>query len=95
MRIEWDPTKSIANEAKHGVRFEAAAELLAGETEYLEIFDEDHSENEDRFIAIGPVHGAVLVVVFTEPADDLLGIISARVATKTERGMYEDYEAAR
>ncbi len=95
MRIEWDPAKSSANEAKHGVRFEDAAERLASATGYLGIYDQNHSENEDRFIAIGPVAGTLAVVIYVEPADDVLRIISARPATRAERGMYEDHTKAR
>ena len=43
MRFEWDPSKAEANQAKHGVSFEDAAELLASEADYLEIYDVDHS----------------------------------------------------
>ena len=95
MRIEWDPAKSDANEAKHGLRFEDAAELLASETGFLGIYDEDHSNDEDRFIALGRVGRRLIVVVYTEPDDDVLRIISARTATKVERGLYEDFEETR
>ena len=80
---------------KHGVSFEEAAELLASDADYLEIYDERHSEDEDRFIAIGPVGRVVIVVVFTERDDDAVRIVSARMATKTERGRYEQFEEAR
>jgi len=95
LRIEWDHAKSDANEAKHGVRFEDAAELLASKTGFLGIYDEDHSADEDRFIAIGPVDGRLIVVVYTERDDDALRVINARTATKVERGMYEDFEKTR
>lgn len=95
MRIEWDQSKSDANEAKHGLRFDQAAELLASETGFLGIYDEYHSDDEDRFIAIGPVGGILIVVVYAERDDDVLRVISARTATKVERGMYEDFEKTR
>ena len=95
MRIEWDQAKSDANEAKHGLRFEEAAELLASANGFLGIYDEDHSDDEDRFIAIGPIGGRLIVVVYTERDDDLLRVISARMATKEERGIHEDFEKTR
>ena len=52
MKFEWDEAKNLANQKKHGVSFEEAKSLFAGD-DYLEIFDEGHSESEDRFIAIG------------------------------------------
>ena len=95
MRIEWDQAKSDANEAKHGVRFQEAAKLLGSDAGFLGIYDEEHSEDEDRFIALGWVGTKLLVVIYAEPCDDVLRIISARKATKVERGLYEDYEKAR
>jgi uncharacterized DUF497 family protein len=95
VRIEWDPAKSAANLRKHGVSFEEAAELLASHTGFLGIYDEAHSEDEDRFIAIGWIDTRLIVVIYTEPEDQVARIISARKATKIERGRYEDFEEAR
>jgi uncharacterized DUF497 family protein len=55
VRISWDEAKNVANQKKHGLRFEEAAELFRSGSDYLEIFDEAHSDSEDRFIAIGPI----------------------------------------
>ena len=52
MRVEWEEAKNLANQRKHGISFEEAEELLAGDSDFLEIFDEAHSAAEDRFIAI-------------------------------------------
>ena len=94
MRIEWDPEKNRGNVSKHGVSFNEAAQLLASTTNYLEIYDEIHSEVEARFIAIGPIDRGVIVVVYTEEDDGVLRIISARMATKHELRRYEDHEKA-
>jgi len=51
--FEWDDRKNLINEQKHGVSFEEARGLFESRVDYLEIFDSDHSEFEDRFIAIG------------------------------------------
>lgn len=95
MPIECDPAKSASNVRKHGLSFEMAAEFLASGIDFVEIHDEEHSDDEDRFIAVGPIAGGVIVVVYTERDDDVLRIISARMATKNERGHYEEYEKAR
>jgi uncharacterized DUF497 family protein len=55
------------------------------------MFDEAHSDDEDRFISIGPGANGVLLVVFTEPDEDTTRIISARLATKNEVRMYRTY----
>ena len=47
MHFEWDPAKSSANLRKHGLSFEVAAALLASGVDYLEIYDEEHSDAED------------------------------------------------
>ena len=52
--------------------------------DFLEIYDDEHSEEENRFIAIGPIHAGVIVVIYTEPQDKIIRIVSARKATKNE-----------
>src|SRR5438034_9217971 len=67
MRFEWDPDKDADNRRKHGVSFREARGVLARDADCLEIYDEAHSDEEDRFIAIGKCKRGVLVVVYTEP----------------------------
>ncbi|MBX3274557.1 MAG: BrnT family toxin [Sandaracinaceae bacterium] len=55
MRLEWDPAKDEANRAKHGIGFAEASELLTSGVECLEIYDQEHSDDEDRFISVGPI----------------------------------------
>ena len=88
MEFEWDEDKNLQNQSRHAVTFEDASRVFESEADYLEIFDEAHSEDEDRFIAIGPADGALLVVIHTEPEDGVIRIISARPATEHERAMY-------
>ena len=55
----------------------------------LDFFDEVHSsENEIRWIFLGAVAGTVLLVIETEPDDDIVRIISARRALKHEQEAY-------
>ena len=89
--IEWDEAKNTANQKKHGVSFEEARQLFDAGGPYLEIFDEVHSEVEDRFIAIGPIKRGIVLVVWTERDDDIVRIISARWATERERTLYHSY----
>ena len=88
MRLTWDKAKSHTNQAKHGISFEEASELFSSRADYLEIFDEAHSIDEDRFIAIGPIRRGVVLVVSSEQDETTLRIISARWATKREIGLY-------
>lgn len=91
MTIAWDPQKNEANQAKHGLSFEEASVLFTSGVDYLEVFDEAHSEGEDRFIAIGPIQRGLVVIVWTEIDDGVVRIISARPATRRERTYFERY----
>jgi uncharacterized DUF497 family protein len=91
MQFEWDPGKDRANRRKHGLSFSEAARLFSGELDFLEIYDEVHSEDEDRFIAIGPIGRGVVVVAYAERSEDVIRIVSARMATAKERRHFEEY----
>ena len=86
-RFEWDEEKNRANKKKHGISFETAAYVFEDE-HHIEMYDFDHSIDEDRYIAIGCVEN-VLFVVFTEKRESIR-LISARLATESERGLYYD-----
>jgi uncharacterized DUF497 family protein len=89
MKFEWDPKKARSNLRKHGVSFEEAA---TGITDPMAATgaDPDHSIGEFRYITFGiSEHGRLLVVAHTEESDSIR-IISARVARKGERKIYEE-----
>lgn len=89
LRFECDIHKAKANIQKHGISFdEAATVFLDG---LGRIFDDvSHSLEEHREIVIGhSVAGRLLLVSFTEKENGTVRIISARAATKRERGDYE------
>lgn len=91
MRFEWDDAKDRSNQQKHGLSFSEAIQLFQSGQDYLEIFDAAHSQDEDRFIAIGEIHRGVAVVIYTERAEDTFRIIGARMATNRERDRYREY----
>ena len=91
MQFAWDDAKDAENQRKHGVSFEEASELFRSGVDYLEIFDEEHSVTEDRFIAIGPIRRGVVLIVWTERDDEVVRIISARWATASERQQYRQH----
>ena len=95
MRFVWDPKKDEINRAKHGLSFEESTELFNSGIDYLEIYDEGHSGNEDRYIAVGPIKRGVIVVAYAEREDDVLRLMSARMATRNERRLFEAYEKDR
>ena len=91
VRFDWDPHKDEVNQQKHGLSLNEAAELFAGNNDYLEIYDEEHSDEEDRFIAIGMIRAGVVAAVYTERQDDVIRIVSARRATRKEVRLLHHY----
>ena len=91
--FDWDPEKARSNAAKHGVRFEEAMSVLSDPLA-LTIFDEDHSDDEDRWITLGLASAdRLLVVVHTFDERDeraYIRIISARIATLREQRQYRE-----
>ncbi|MEA3289240.1 MAG: BrnT family toxin [Campylobacterota bacterium] len=91
--FEWDPNKAKSNILKHQISFEDAASIFKDENA-ISIFDEDHSDSEDRWITIGmDIKTRTLVVVHTFISLDKnncnIRIISARKATKNEQKEYK------
>ena len=91
MDFEWDDAKDLGNQRKHGLSFTEAQRLFESGADFLEIFDTEHSEFEDRFIAIGPIDRGVIVVVYTEREEDLIRIVGARMANKREQALYRSH----
>ena len=85
MTFEWDEDKNVKNKMKHKISFETAAYVFS-DPAYVEMYDFEHSIDEDRYIAIGRVD-EVIFVVFTERKDSIR-LISARLATDLERRIY-------
>lgn len=91
--FEWDPAKAEENTAKHGVAFELAASVFRDPLT-LTVYDEEHSEAEERWATLGRTeNGRLLVVIHTfeetGAASATVRIISAREATRRERENYE------
>lgn len=112
MLFEYDETKNQKNIQSHGISFKQAARVFF-DYDRIELFDEDHSGEEDRFNVIGDTSAGnltvignlsgmdagvddILFVVYTERETvdeggrsvDVTRMISARLATNFERGMY-------
>ena len=89
IRFDWDKEKNIANQRKHGISFEEAQSVFVDENAQM-ILDPDHSDDEDRFILLGLSASIRLMVVCHcyRESDDVIRIISARKATRTEQKRY-------
>ena len=112
IEFEYDEEKNRKNIEKHGISFRNAARVFF-DYDRIEMYDEEHSDNEDRYdtigdtsagnlIIIGNLHNSgkivndILFVVYTERVAveengrevEVTRMISARLATSFERGIY-------
>lgn len=123
MTFEYDEEKNRKNIQKHGISFKSAARVFF-DYDRIELYDEEHSEDEDRYDVIGDTSAGklsakggrpnlgnliiggtdqflgkvndILFVVYTErvhteingTSRDVIRLISARLATSFERGLY-------
>lgn len=89
MTFEWDPLKAKSNFWKHRVSFEEASTALLDPLSKT-ASDPNHSVEEYRFITFGmSARHRLLVVSYTERGE-IIRLISARLATRHEREIYEE-----
>jgi uncharacterized DUF497 family protein len=89
MKIEWDPRKARSNLRKHRVSFEEAATALSDPMAATGA-DPDHSITEERYVTFGVSERGRLLVVAHTDEEETIRIISARIASKGERELYEE-----
>ena len=89
LRFEWDPKKDAANRRKHGIGFDEGETVFSDERALL-LDDLEHSADEDRFLLLGLSSSLRLLVVSHtyREGDDVIRLIAARKATRTERAQY-------
>ena len=84
--FEWDDAKAQINYTKHGVRFETAAKAFSDENKLIRE-DEEHP-GEERYNVLAKIRKTLFIVcVFRH--QNVVRIISARKANKTEERRYE------
>jgi uncharacterized DUF497 family protein len=92
MRFEWDDVKNQRNLLKHDVRFETA--ILVFEDPYALTELDALFEDEERWNTLGAIApGVVLFVVhtwFEQDREEVVRVISARLAESHERRKYEE-----
>ena len=89
--FEWDEHKNILNQLKHKIACEEAMTVFYDMNARV-IVDEEHSLDEERFLILGVSANMHLLVVchcYRGRDENVIRIISARKATKTERSQYE------
>ncbi len=89
MKFGWDKNKAESNLLKHGVSFDEAKTVF-DDPLYIDFYDPDGSDDEDRYLIIGVSNqGRLLITSYTE-REELTRLISARVVTRAEREVYEE-----
>lgn len=91
-KFEWDINKAHTNLLKHKISFESAVSVFRDERA-ISIFDDEHSDDEERWLTIGMDEVTrTLVVIHTFISIDKnnyhIRLISARKATKKEQEIY-------
>jgi len=89
----WDPAKNRSNQKKHGISFETACLVFEDPFHISRL--ERVMETEERWQTIGSASGVRLLVVAhtvreRPPDEPEIRIISARLASRTEREVYEE-----
>ncbi|MEO6293343.1 MAG: BrnT family toxin [Burkholderiaceae bacterium] len=89
INFEWDDAKAAANLKKHQVSFEEAKSIFYDEFG-VQFFNDEHSNEEERFLMLGMSSGAKLLIVCHCEREHgaTIRIISARKATKRESAFY-------
>ncbi len=96
LRFEWDEAKNLANQRKHGIRFEQAIEVFKDPL-YVSVV-ERIDNGEERWQTFGLVGTLLLVMVAHTVAEEqkdgtlleTIRVVSARYADNHERRIYED-----
>jgi len=90
LRFSWDPRKAAANLRKHGISFDEATTAFADPLS-ITVPDPDHSADERRFLLVGlSLRQRLLVVIHAERSESDIQLISARLASRRERHIYEE-----
>jgi uncharacterized protein len=89
MNFEWDERKNEINIDKHGFDFADAHRIF--DLPMVVELDERYDYGEDRLIGTGMLDGRVVVLVYTEPDEETIRIISLRKALSHERKRYGQY----
>lgn len=91
MQFVWSAVKASQNLEKHGVAFEEAQTVFYQPTTKV-AHDPEHSESEDRFLAVGysSLSRLLIVVHCYKEEEETIRIISARRTTRSERKQFEE-----
>ena len=88
MKYTWDEGKNRLNRQKHGVDFADVPRMF--DHPMVTFLDQKKEYREDRWVGIGWLSNVLAVVVYTEPDQETVRVISARKANRHEQDIYRD-----
>ena len=91
LQFEWNPDKAARNFEKHKVSFDEARTVFDAPM-FVTVIDDEHSNDEERYITIGLSRKARLLVVAHTDRSGQVRIISVRKATGKEELFYAEAE---
>ena len=92
MGFEFDPAKSVANKAKHGIDF-VEAQTLWLDPDRIEL--PARPTNEPRFLIVGRITQAIWTATVTYRHEETIRLISVRHARDGEKAQYGDAREGR
>lgn len=87
IQFDWNKEKAQRNLGKHGISFDEAKTVFDDEM-FITFVDDEHSDDEERYITLGLSSSGRLLMVAHADRGDTIRIISARKATKNEENFY-------
>jgi uncharacterized DUF497 family protein len=88
--FEWDDTKEAENVRAHGGIDFFEASTVFDDPGMVSVSDDDHSDEEERWTAVGgSIYGRPLRVTYTYRGD-LVRIISARTLIRSQQRGFRD-----
>ena len=88
MKYIWNDAKNHLNIRKHGIDFTDVSSMF--QHPMVTFLDQRKDYGEERWIGIGILKTILAVVIFSEPGENTIRIISARKATHYENKIYRD-----
>lgn len=88
MKFEWDEQKNLSNIEKHGLDFQDVQSAFM--QPILTKKDERFEYGEDRLISVGKIANFCIVIIWTK-RNNTIRLISARLANKKERKIYDEH----
>src|SRR4051794_29397088 len=86
LSFEWDPTKNALNVRKHRLSFADAVRIFDGPL--VTFPDEREDYGEDRWIPMGLLPPEVVFILYVDPGENTIRVISPKKANRHEQQLY-------